>query len=449
MWTVPGTQAQNLLDGPDQASYDEANDRYLVCSSLGQDIVAINSQGEQSYFLADLGSYLFGNLISGDTFYVGDSRGSVRAFDLNSGQLLWTKFISGGHYFGGLAMDSSGYLYIADNQAFTSKIYKMNPVDQSWVTFVSSGLGGYTNKVIYDEHNDRLLVSAHYENSPILAVDLSDASLIPLVTPPSFNVGGIAMDNDHNVYVTNYYQGAVYRYDQTFANPPVFVAQGRHSHACGLGYDNVHNLLIVSFLEDDTLEFVSLNDSDGDGIIDPMDNCPGIANPDQANADFDSFGNDCDECTDLDQDGFGDPGFPLNTCASDNCPEDWNADQGDLDQDGVGNECDNCLFTYNPDQLDLDSNNIGDACEGCCKGRVGDANGSGDDEPTIADISTMIDAKFITGSCEGVLDCLPEADINQSGGSLAICDDVTVSDISILIDYLFITGESLGLPECL
>jgi|GEM_PF-2327878 len=85
----------------------------------------------------------------------------------------------------------------------------------------------------------------------------------------------------------------------------------------------------------------------------------------------------------------------------------------------------------------------------CCLGRVGNANGNGGDEPTISDISVLIDAKFISGSCEGVLGCLTEADINQSGGANPDCDDITISDISILIDYLFITGQSLGLPACL
>lgn len=85
----------------------------------------------------------------------------------------------------------------------------------------------------------------------------------------------------------------------------------------------------------------------------------------------------------------------------------------------------------------------------CCVGRVGDANGSGADEPTIGDISVMIDAKFITGSCVGILPCIEEADINQSGGLEPGCDDITIGDISYLIDYLFITGPELGMPDCL
>lgn len=119
----------------------------------------------------------------------------------------------------------------------------------------------------------------------------------------------------------------------------------------------------------------------------------------------------------------------------------------DVDQDGVIAGLDNCPGVYNPGQEDTNHDGIGDVC--CCFGRVGDANGSGD-EPTIGDISTLIDAKFITGTCDGILPCLKEADINLSGGTSPTCDDITIGDISMLIDYLFITGsEGMTLPPCL
>lgn len=86
--------------------------------------------------------------------------------------------------------------------------------------------------------------------------------------------------------------------------------------------------------------------------------------------------------------------------------------------------------------------------QSCCAGRVGDANGLGGDEPTISDISVMIDARFISGTCN-VVACLTEADVNQSGGMSPTCNDITIGDILVLIDYLFITGPSLGLADCL
>lgn len=122
------------------------------------------------------------------------------------------------------------------------------------------------------------------------------------------------------------------------------------------------------------------NDADNDGICGDVDNCPGITNPDQGNADRDAFGNSCDECpndsdNDVDRDGH---------CGNqDNCPLVANIDQDDDDHDDIGNACDpcpgdplndadgdgichrvdNCPDEANADQADRDDNGIGDACE--------------------------------------------------------------------------------------
>lgn len=42
---------------------------------------------------------------------------------------------------------------------------------------------------------------------------------------------------------------------------------------------------------------------------------------------------------------------------------------------------------------------------GYCVGQVGDANGSGDNKPTLGDISGLIDYLFITGPGLGLNDC--------------------------------------------
>jgi hypothetical protein len=86
--------------------------------------------------------------------------------------------------------------------------------------------------------------------------------------------------------------------------------------------------------------------------------------------------------------------------------------------------------------------------ERCCEDRVGDANGSGDDEPTIGDVTTLIDMLFVSDNPH-LVRCIAEADVNQSGGVGPSIEDVTIGDISYLIDYLFITGAELGLPACM
>ncbi|MCE7938147.1 hypothetical protein DCC79_07230 [bacterium] len=71
-------------------------------------------------------------------------------------------------------------------------------------------------------------------------------------------------------------------------------------------------------------------DADDDGIDDDEDNCPEVANTDQADLDDDGIGDACD--ADRDGDGIDDD--------EDNCPAVSNADQGDYDGDGDGDACD-------------------------------------------------------------------------------------------------------------
>jgi hypothetical protein len=112
-------------------------------------------------------------------------------------------------------------------------------------------------------------------------------------------------------------------------------------------------------------------DTDGDGFGDPgypnntciTDNCPLLYNPDQNDQDGDALGDSCDLCTDSDDDGYGDTGFPANTCPDDNCAYAANPGQEDFDTDGVGDACDNCYDVQNPDQWDTDGDGIGDACD--------------------------------------------------------------------------------------
>ncbi len=123
------------------------------------------------------------------------------------------------------------------------------------------------------------------------------------------------------------------------------------------------------------------HDTDKDGVGD-NDNCPAIANQDQKDTDGDGIGDACDNDDNSDgnnnngnSDGDSDgDGIPDNT---DNCPTVANPEQANDDGDAEGEACDdndgvddgtdNCPTIANPDQKDTDGDGIGDACDtnGC------------------------------------------------------------------------------------
>ncbi|MBI3965182.1 MAG: thrombospondin type 3 repeat-containing protein [Chloroflexi bacterium] len=115
-----------------------------------------------------------------------------------------------------------------------------------------------------------------------------------------------------------------------------------------------------------TYDFGYVRDGDGDGVPDPRDNCPAVANADQKNNDGDSLGDVCDP--DDDNDGTPD--------STDNCSLVANADQKNTDGDALGDACDpdddndgtpdptdNCSLAPNADQRDTDGDGIGDVCD--------------------------------------------------------------------------------------
>ena len=144
-----------------------------------------------------------------------------------------------------------------------------------------------------------------------------------------------------------------------------------------------------------------------------------------------------DPCTDSDGDGFGDPGFPANTCALDNCPAVANPGQADSDHDGAGDACDNCPALANPGQGDHDHDGLGDACDPCTDS---DHDGLGDPGfpnaacaldncPTVASANlTDTDGDGVGDVCDNCRTIANpdqrDSDMDLAGDACDTCDDV-------------------------
>ena len=99
-------------------------------------------------------------------------------------------------------------------------------------------------------------------------------------------------------------------------------------------------------------------DADGDGMADGCDNCPAISNADQLDSDQDSIGDPCDACPGHDDNDDADGDGTADAC--DACP--GHDDNADADGDGTADACDNCDLP-NSDQADCNANGVGDTCD--------------------------------------------------------------------------------------
>lgn len=248
---------ENALDEPESVVYDEKYDRYLVSSCGHGKIIQIDDLGQQSYFNTAV-KYTLGLHIFNDTVYVSSNDGALKGvvgMPLETRGVTFNAKIPEQELLNDITSDNSGNLYVTDCDA--NKVYKVRIEETSYTNFVSSGLG-YPNGILFDESNNRLLVlNCMLAGYPITAVSLVDSTVTNVVNTNISAIDGFDTDSNGYYYFSSWTTDKVYRYDESFTNPPEVVSEG-HNDPADISINEQENLLLIPNYSSNQIDFVPI-----------------------------------------------------------------------------------------------------------------------------------------------------------------------------------------------
>ena len=246
--------AQNSYQNPESVAFSSENNVYYVSNYGSGRVVVVDA----TYAIVDtlvsglsicLGIHLIEN-----TLYV-SCNDRLKGFDINTGDCIFNLLLPVENWLDGITSDTSGNLYVVDT---SGRIFIITISNQSY-SIIADTFPNHTQDIEFDEANNRLLVVAWSNNSPIYYLNLSDYSTGQI---DGTNIGyfdGITMDDEGNVYVSSHTNfGSVYKFESTLTEEPVEI-EGDFNEPADLYCNSFDDILAVPNFGGNSVEFIDIS----------------------------------------------------------------------------------------------------------------------------------------------------------------------------------------------
>ncbi len=208
--------------GPESVDYYPVNNCYYIGNTGTSLILKRSPNGTLSTFVNTGTSAPYGIEIVDSILYacVG---GSVKAYNLNTGALVFTQSL-GASFLNGITHDNNGNLFVTDFSA--KKVYRLNRFTQQFNIFVNNTVDT-PNGIVYDNYdgvNPRLVYACWNANAKVKAINIADSTQTTLVTTSVGSIDGIAKGNGGYFYLASWTPDVITRYDSTFTSSTTVVS---------------------------------------------------------------------------------------------------------------------------------------------------------------------------------------------------------------------------------
>ena len=245
-----------VYNHPESCVYDYENQRWLISNTGGTtsvgNIFSVENDGTIELFKDEIDSPC-GMSIAEGVLYVSNWPEEVYGFDLETGEeVFFMEFNPQGNV-DGQTYDNDGHLFVVDT---FGKIYKIY-LETNTVSLFVSGLTNWTQDIVFDEVNNRLLSIAYALNAPIQAISLEDSTVTNFSTSYSY-YDGITMDQFGNVYLASHQSpGRIVKYFAGLLGDHEVISTG-HNEPAGLFYNVVDNIIAVPNYGGNSVDFIPM-----------------------------------------------------------------------------------------------------------------------------------------------------------------------------------------------